>query len=45
MTNRKDIGFFNITHRFLRRCKGIKVKLKASFQEEKTKKNERLRYI
>jgi hypothetical protein len=36
----KDVGFFIITRRFLRRCTGNKVKLKPSFQEEKTKKNE-----
>jgi hypothetical protein len=34
-----DIGFFNISRRFLRRCIDHEVKLKASSQEEKTKKN------
>jgi len=34
-----DIGFFNITRRFLRRCIDYEVKLKPSSQEEKTKKN------
>jgi hypothetical protein len=42
MANWKDIGFFNITRRFLRRCIGYEVKLKPAFQEEKTKKNEEL---
>jgi hypothetical protein len=36
----KDVGFFNITRRFLRRCIDYEVKLNASSQEEKTKKNE-----
>jgi hypothetical protein len=38
MANWKDVGFFNITRRFLRRCIGYEVKLKPSSQEEKTKK-------
>jgi hypothetical protein len=35
----KDVGFFNITRGFLRRCIGYEVKLKLSSQEEKTNKN------
>jgi hypothetical protein len=40
MANWKDVGFFNITRRFLRRCISYKVKQKPASQEEKTKKNE-----
>jgi hypothetical protein len=45
MANWKDVGFFNITHGFLRRCTGYEVKLKPSSEEEKTKKNEDVKNI
>jgi hypothetical protein len=40
MANWKDVGFFNITSRFLRRCIAHKVNLKPPYLEEKSKKNE-----